>query len=352
MKQPGFMLLELLVSMFIASLLAAALFAAFSQTNRAVRTVDDMVDVSYKETVAINQLTKDISGAFIPVQARKKKQEEEKAKKEAQASAPKTAEKNKAPEPKKEKKRLTKFFYGTTKDGQLNLLTCITNNSTLEYPSGVVRVVYRLIPEERLNPKKPAYTLMRQESASKLDFDDFNREQKEGVRSYELIGNVKKLSIAYTAQINKPRASTTDKSTSGQQELEREYKVLNEWVMEDEQDKQYKDYTKIPYAVDVDLILWDARREREKKVSFKIMLPNEAIEYIDDTQKLATQQQLPAQQTTSPAAPGKQQAAPGARPGGKPKVAHSGKGSALDQTFSALKTMLIADGTLPAGGVS
>ena len=74
MKHPGFILIELLVSMVIASMIALALFAGFGQTNRAVQTIDSMVDVSYKQTVAVHQLTKDISGAFIPVQGRKKKQ--------------------------------------------------------------------------------------------------------------------------------------------------------------------------------------------------------------------------------------------------------------------------------------
>lgn len=347
MKSPGFMLLELLVSVLISSMLAIALFAAFGQTNRAVQTVDRMVDVSYKETVAIHQLTKDISGAFIPTQGRKKQsasggKEDEKVKKEAQA---------KLPEQKKEKKRLTKIFYGTTKDEQLNVLTCITNNSTLEYPLGVVRVVYRLMPETPFNAKKPSYVLMRQESGSKLDFNDFNPEQKEnGVRAYALIGNVKKLSVAYTAAINKSQTTGSAKAPeSKEQSIEREYKVLNEWIMEDEQEKQYKEYTKIPYAIDIDCVLWDDRKEREYKVSFKIMLPNEAVEY-EETPKITPQQSPTQAAQQSPTTPGKQ-TTPGPRPGNK-KAAHTGKASALDQTFSALKTMLIADGAVPAGRAS
>ncbi|MFI5332705.1 MAG: type II secretion system protein J [Candidatus Babeliales bacterium] len=333
MKSPGFMLLELLVSMLISSMLAIALFAAFGQTNRAVQTIDRMVDVSYKETVAIHQLTKDISGAFIPTQGRKKKssagtKEDEKVKKEAQS---------KLPEAKKEKKRLTKIFYGTTKDEQLNVLTCITNNSTLEYPLGVVRVAYRLVPESPFNPKKPSYVLMRQESGSKLDFNDFNSEQKEGgVRAYALIGNVKKLSVAYTAAINKELKEKKEQPTSAKANtaegasIEREYKVLNEWVMEEEQEKQYKEYTKIPYAVDIDCVLWDDRKEREHKVSFKIMVLNEAVEYEQEKQQTSITPQQP-QQTQQPGAPGTQG-------GGKRQTTYNARGSALDRTPSAIRT--------------
>lgn len=353
MTRPGFMLLELLVSMVIASMIALALFASFSQTNRAVYTVDNIVDVSYKQTVAINQLTKDISGAFIPVQGRKKKsqeedkkqaQENEKLKKEARASSSAKATADK-------KKPLTKIFYGTAKDGQLNVLTCITNNSTLEYPIGMVRVVYRLVAEKSFNPKKPAYVLLRQESAIKLNFDDFNPEQKEGgVRAYELIGNVKKITVAYTAAVNKPRNEPAAKATSNEQQFEREYKVLNEWVMEEEQEKQYKDYTKIPFAVDVDLVLWDDRKEREHKVSFKIMLPNEVVEY-EEVPKPVHAQQLSSAKATAGGA-GASQTPAGRQPGNVSggKVAHTGKASALDQTFSALKTMLLAESAMPQKG--
>src|SRR5579872_2246059 len=162
MRRSGFMLIELLVALLISSILGALLFNAFIQTNRSMRTVDAITNLSSRSTTVRYVMERDLAGAFIPVEGLKKKKKAEQAPKlpvPAQPQAPKLA-----PE-KKERKPITHIFYGTNKDGMLDTLTFITNNP-LRSNVTIARVVYRLKPEQGADKRKPSYALFRQEDTA------------------------------------------------------------------------------------------------------------------------------------------------------------------------------------------
>ncbi len=69
----GFMLIELIISVLIASMVSGVLLTALYQGNRIQLMVDDMIYTSERVAIVAHQLEKDLAGAFVPVQAEKKR---------------------------------------------------------------------------------------------------------------------------------------------------------------------------------------------------------------------------------------------------------------------------------------
>ena len=216
MTKPGFMLIELIVASLVASMVAALLLAALAQSNRFQTIDDNLIDLSTRIAVISNQLEKDVMGAFIPVQAEEKKEEPKK-----QEPSNDKAQQDASPDlkgvaqnvPAKEKpKPIEKIFYSTQKNGQLDILTFVTNNPLVVYVGAdvgevkpkVVRVQYSLKPEAE---KKDSYALFRQESME-LDLEKYKN-----VTSYEVIGGIKRCTMTFTARIEKKPSSESAIST-------------------------------------------------------------------------------------------------------------------------------------------
>lgn len=298
MNKPGFTLIELLVAMAVASLIGVALFMSLLQTNRAVRIVDETVDFSSRAVLVSHQMEKDISGAFIPEEGRKKKKEAAKKTEGEQKNIQALQPEQKPQESKEEKpKQLTKIFYGVNKNDQFDQLTFITNNPVQAYWGAttgkakpfIARVVYRLVPEKGSKTDKLSYALMRQEDY-KLDIAAFNPEASESVRSYELINGIKKMTIKYTEETRKEQTEKTAKEET--KTIEKTYKVLNEWNREEKKEETEKEQPSIiPYAVDIDLTLWDSRKKREKNYTFKVLIIPEAQEPEKEKQETPQQPQ-------------------------------------------------------------
>ncbi len=263
MKQ-GFMLIELIIATLIASMVAGVLLAALFQSGRVQTSVDTIIDLSVRVGVVSNQLEKDLSGVFIPVQAQEKKQvlntpkvssEKQEIQKEVEKKAPKPIE---------------KIFYSTNKNGQLDTLTFITNNPLAVYVGKdvgvvkpkVVRVQYSLKPE---NEKKDSYALFRQESME-LDVENYKN-----VTPYEVIGGIKKCTMTFTARIEKK----DDKAENPK--ISYEYKTLNEWTSEQkkEEDKEKSGFPRIPYQVEMKLLLWDKQDKKDKEFTIVCEIPTD-----------------------------------------------------------------------------
>ncbi len=271
----GFVLIEVLLASLISSIIGAALFGAFYQVNRAVRVVDDFVDVYAKAAILQHQLEKDLAGTCIPV--------------EAVPAAPKDKNKKDKEEEDKEKKKepkkpFAKLFYGVNRAGMFDMLTFITNNPLQVYWGAkagkakpkIARIVYRLVEDKE---EKGSYTLMRQESYQ-LEFDKLERKAKEA-KSYELVDGIKKMKLEYVLAIEKDKEKKEKKG-------EKEYRTFNEWVKEDLAEKKpekEKKERRIPHGINITVSLWDGRKERFTEFIFKINLITDLDEEPQEKQK-------------------------------------------------------------------
>lgn len=296
MNSRGFTLIELLVATAISAMIAVLLFSSFSQTNRTVRRVDNAVDIAMRAIVASHQLERDLAGAFVPVEGQRKsayatasadkpaKANEDKsvsagssAKEDVSAGAMAKAEKA---------GKISKIFFGSTKDGMLDTLTFISNNPTID-PICVNRVVYKLVPEKIKKKEEASYALMRQEG-TQLELDAYANTGEKAIRSYELVGHIKKLTVVYTAAVVKEKVER-----KGNQEIktiETEYKVYNDWNMEEEIKQPIKpDQPRrrlIPYAVDINFTLWDAQKKQSRLYTVKTVILPDAQEFEEEAQKV------------------------------------------------------------------
>lgn len=289
------MLIELIIASLVASMVAALLLAALAQSNRFLTIVDNLVDVSVRVGVVSHQLEKDLMGAFIPEQAKepfepsfaKASEARQRTNGQERQESGKGAEST--PE-KKEAKVIEKIFYSTNKNGQFDTLTFITNNPLVVYVGKdvgvvkpkVVRVQYTLKPE---TDKKDSYALFRQESME-LDLDLYKN-----VTAYEVIGGIKSCNMTFTARIEKkqdqPAANAPEKAKTEKPKVEYEYKVLNEWVSEQKKEsekKEKEEFPRIPYSVEIKMILWDLQDKREKEYTIVCQIPTDFSEPKEDKQ--------------------------------------------------------------------
>jgi hypothetical protein len=302
------MLIELIVATLIASMIGALLLTALSQGTRFQRSVDMLVDMSLRVGIATNQLEKDFMGAFIPMQARLKEEKDEDADESADNKKEDQGAQKKSAEPKKEtpktenkqdkinkpaEKPLEKIFYATTKSGNLDTLTFITNNPLTVFVGKdvgivkpkIVRAQYTLKPENENDKKSDTFVLMRQES-NELDLSKYTN-----VRAYELIGGIKDFSITYTARIKKENEKTKKDSVQAdthkeavktnpeeKPKIEYEYKVLKEWVSEPKEplandNKQEENFPRIPFMMEIKMTLWNMQHTKTEDFVLVFELP-------------------------------------------------------------------------------
>ncbi len=63
----GFTILELLISITIASLISALVFNIFQQQHNTLRAIDEHEDVDVSTAIMLRQLTHDLSGVWQPI---------------------------------------------------------------------------------------------------------------------------------------------------------------------------------------------------------------------------------------------------------------------------------------------
>lgn len=335
------MLIELIVATLIASILSGVLLTALSQSSRVQASVDNTINTSERIGIVVGQLEKDLAGAFVPTQAEKKDEKApaaspEEKKDDTQKTSAKSTEPEQKTGQKKEAKPIEKIFYATNKDGMLDTLTFVTNNPLVVFVGKdvgtvkpkVVRVQYALKPDPE---NKESFILFRQES-NELDLAEYKN-----VRPYEVIGGIKKLSVSYTARLEKKEESasakasdsasssaksfgehgkaTSDASAGTKKEKPKksyEYKVQPEWTSEPKKDsdkgetkqgeKKEQEFPRIPHSVEFKMTLWDKTNKKDKDFTFVCAIPVDSIEAQQKDDK-----KQPEQPEQKPAAPADEQ---------------------------------------------
>ena len=290
MKQKGFTLIEILVAFAIGTMLAGILFTSFFQSNQASQIIDNVIDSNITAATLIHQITKDVSGAFVPVSVQllqeQREQEKKRAKDTPEASGKQGAEKTAAAkkgtgqssEKKKQKlPKIEKIFYSSLKDNNLDVLTFITNNPLQPYWSPtaqgsvakkptvkLVRVVYRLVPEGTEKPL--SYKLLRQESET-LDFNKFALGGN--IRAFEVANNIKTIKTEYSILIPEEKLDE-QKPQDGAEKPKLQVKKMPTWN-DGKLSGDQKAVSMTPHYAKITFVLWDAVKQAE--FPFEAMIP-------------------------------------------------------------------------------
>lgn len=301
--KPGFTIIEILIATAIASIAGLMLTNAMSLMQRNRAYVDRYTDLFSRAALVHNQLTRDISGAFIPVQADL----------QTTTTIPAKSAQGK-------QKSIDKVFYSVNEGGQLSVLSCITNNPIQFYwgekvgkPQPLVaRVVYRL---DRDKKRKDSYTLFRQQG-NELDFAQYKDKK---VRTYELIDKIKDFSVEYVAMIEKKQQATKTteeqktspemqiqvKKTETETKVERERKTFKEWQIDSKKQAEQKKQNQpvqplIPHWMIIKISLWDNNYKHATQFEFVIPITTSLDRSLYPEQKAQPQQLNPKQRIIPP----------------------------------------------------
>lgn len=329
----GFILLEVLVSIMISSMIFMSLMSAVFQLSKARIVVDDAIDVYSRVSTIMGLMEQDFGGATIPVQAelpRDKKQAEQQSQKKETAEQGKHEEvqsSEKAAGKDETVKPIKNIFYGTRKNNDIHLLSCITNNPTAVYWSDragkakprVARVVYTLVPDPT---RKESFLLKRQEG-SLLELDLYTHPEKSVARAYEVAEGIKQFSVAYLYLEKKEEAQkgpmTSDvKNGSKEALLKKEepvkkqpsekpdYKSKPEWGVFDQKNGEEKNLKEplMPLFMAVHLVMWNSTYKKEYIFDFIIEICAQEAEQIKQAQMRYVEDKKPVQkeQESSPRA--------------------------------------------------
>jgi len=300
----GFTLLEVMIATAIASVLSVSLFVALRQTMGFQRATDTIVDAYSKAAVIQNQMERDFMGFFVPIQA---------------YDLASTATPAPGAAPKKKIEQIDRIFFAPRGKEQFQLLSFITTNAMQVYwgktvgePKPLVaRVVYRLVEQKpETKEEEISYTLQRQESAH-LDFALFEgAPEKQKVRAYDIVTDIKEMKVTYIARlyINEDKGpsqaspqATPGKQSEGKQGSDKSkdakgtddknklptwtYKEFSEWdwspkkvkaakpgekekTTESPDQKKGEQVSRVPFYIKVHLVLWDAAHQRTMPFEF------------------------------------------------------------------------------------
>lgn len=310
MNRHGFTLIELMVAMFMASVVSIALFTAFSQSLSIQKTVDDFLYLSGHEYMIHKQLSDDLMGAFIPLQGAPQQPQVTKnpAPKSGAAQQQNAQTNPAAQEPEKKIKPLEKVFFATDKSGLFDNLTFITRNPLAIYWSDYsghakakrARVIYQLEAEA---DHENSYRLTRQEG-SELVAKKYEAKETNG-RKYTVATGIKSMQLTYTYSVaeekplqkNQPPGQKLDPQKTTPAKIS--FKTLKSWNSDDE--KQRKE-TKalLPDFVQITTELWDKQRKKSSTITSTVALISDKEvgqkkqQLVADTNAASSQQPTPA----------------------------------------------------------
>jgi len=274
--KPGSILLELLIASAIASFVGVTLFNIFYQSNIAFATVDRIASIDVRACILQNQFERDLSGAFVVFEKKKKKVEP--------GATPQKQSKEKGGQIKKETGKqyedlpIKKAFHSKNRDGVLDLLTCITSNPIPAYNKvrpRIARVIYTLVvdkdAERKFKRGEKVYKLFREESR-KLAFSSVVKESKDRAEKYEVVSNIKSLSVEYVVKIDKKEKKDKQGKSEGKSKVE--YKTFSKWTKEEiKKTKKQK-----PDLCVCKVAFWDNLIKRSEEFEFKIYTIHDKIE--------------------------------------------------------------------------
>ncbi len=265
MKRLGFTLLEVLIATALASILSVSLLVMWRNMNQMRNRMDRYVTLYQRATLIYSQLDRDISGAFLPVEA--DMSQARIADMVSTASAPsQSAGTSSGQKPVQRPAmqgpaKLEKPFFG---DHTLSELTFVTNNIMQRYWSAklaslgapqprVARIIYKLVPDTK---HVDSFILMRTES-SQIYLDSV---EKSGARAYQIAHGIKAVRMQYgvfvemaddNKTVQNQKRSLQQPQKSG---VHFERKVVTEWKKIEDQKPPWP---LVPEWVTMELELWD-----------------------------------------------------------------------------------------------
>lgn len=198
----GFTLIELIIALFIASMVTITLYQLTSQTQKAVKNIISIVDVDVPLLAFYSQLERDVTGMFTPLSTQKANKpgaEPPKSpgpqEKPPEQKSPEMADEK--PTEKKEEKKVEQVFFLEEKEGQI-ICSFITTAAIQKFdkngPINTEPFIRRVAYIFEKDPTKPGLMrLLYRYNTDNLSVDAILKSDFKP--NYELANHIKSLSI-------------------------------------------------------------------------------------------------------------------------------------------------------------
>lgn len=297
-QKSGIILLEVLISIMISSMIFVTLMGAMFQLSKSRITIDNTIDIYTNVTTILNIMQHDFSGLTIPVQTEFPVDQSDNTHKKNVIMNDKNSNSSdiinsqtseQGLEKKEQKKPIKNILYGTFKENNSHILSCITNNPMPIYWSEragkakprLARIVYTLVADPE---HKESFILKRQEG-TELDFDAYkDTENNNVIRAYEIAHGIKSFKITYV-YLEKKEEQQGSKENSEKKEspTKPDYKIKYEWSTHTEKENSQSRNTKVPFLPShmiISLTMFNNTYKQEYDFEFVINLPANQEEQI------------------------------------------------------------------------
>jgi prepilin-type N-terminal cleavage/methylation domain-containing protein len=268
MKQPGVSLIELLIAMFIGSMLSVVLFSILNQASKSLVLVERIATTDLHIMTFYDRFERDVTGAFIPAigdpdladkafaQLLKQAQSQEQGAAPGAQAEPKGAKTGSLQDI-----QVKKVFVYEEKENNLALFSFITDNPVAGYHQSkprIARVTYTLKPERGAK----TYTLWRKESLK------LGMKKDEHAREYKLLNHIESLRLELLAPAPVEEKAAPQKSDVDEKTKAAPLKIYKSWPI-NESDKDSKKTSKdLPQFVKVYVRYVDALEHRATDYEF------------------------------------------------------------------------------------
>ena len=272
----AFTIVELMISLSISSFILLFLMQSYKTVSNFIDKSKSSQNINRRVCLAINQIEKDVSAAFIPFLN------------EVESADGKTKDKA-SPKNEEADKEEKKYFVAKSvmadfvkieneKKHPFECLNFITTNPLQVYGEKrprLVRVKYELLKDKSVKRDKESYNFFRLETDDLSNFEfkteDDRRDKKKqvSVRRHLVLAGVKNMFFEYVSvkEKKKDEPEVFSRSDKNKEELIRKFL----WQTEDTESKDDETKEVVPRQVEIWFSIWDEKFESD--YPFKLSIP-------------------------------------------------------------------------------
>ena len=272
MTRSGFSLVEVMLSIVVASMIGIALFMTINAIKVGSKIIEKNISTDMREQTIINVMRKDMQAIFYPDFELIVKTESVESK--TKAVTGKAAQKNKQDEAKKKKSYdASGLVIKQGEQGNMEF-SFMTRNSVQPYGKigpRVNRVTYRLAKD----PGHKHFCLTRQELHLK-DFRKYKRdniEYKDKARSYKLARDIKTLEMVSWDRKKEEEKKNSKTKESYHKPKNTDKKIqpfleATQWPVS----KDGKNMPDLPHFIECRFVLWDSVKESDVVFEMRVQI--------------------------------------------------------------------------------
>lgn len=296
---PGFTLFELIIGLFISTILTTISFAIYQQIVRSTQFVQKITTIDTKAMILKSRLEQDLLG-ISPLWFTQSTYEEMTKKTNEPQDTDEKSEESKTTKANLQKMKENNFFYSSNnQDGSFNLLSFITTSSMQMYGSEnnpYVRVVYCL---KKSSVKENSFNLYRKE----IEAGEFNEQAANSSGMfYEIASLIKNISIDYGFIDNIKIKTNNENNEKDSTEEPTKIVWLKTWQVTQEKTEKATQKTIFPKCIKIKILFMQEKSNYEQEYELLFIIPIDTItSYQSFTQKnYQTEMQKKAQQPSLP----------------------------------------------------